>query len=164
MAVFDWEMCALGDPLVDVGILLVLDEERAAEHRDALTSITDRPGWFTRGEIVERYATLSGRDLSTFISTRHLPSKSPPPPRDLQPHARGQTDHSCFAHFDVRVAHLARQGRGARGTGIAHGPCGAREVQGILEVYGWFQRFERFRRFDCSGRPPLELPEPSANL
>ena len=41
VAVFDWEMSALGDPLVDLGIVLgVLVADRAAEQRDALTTVT----------------------------------------------------------------------------------------------------------------------------
>ena len=65
VAVFDWEMSALGDPLVDLGIVLTYWSPTAPpEQRDALTSVTDRPGFFTREEIIERYAARSGRDLS----------------------------------------------------------------------------------------------------
>ena len=45
VAVFDWEMSALGDPLVDLGILLAYWTPTApAGQRDALTTVTDRPG------------------------------------------------------------------------------------------------------------------------
>ena len=45
VAVFDWEMSALGDPLVDLGILLAYWSPTAPpEQRDALTTVTDRPG------------------------------------------------------------------------------------------------------------------------
>jgi aminoglycoside phosphotransferase (APT) family kinase protein len=112
VAVFDWEMCALGDPLVDVGILLAYwTRSEPPEHRDALTTITDRPGWFTRDEIVERYATRSGRDLSTirFYETFALFKIAVVIQQIFSRYARGQTDDQRFAHFDVRVAHLARQ-------------------------------------------------------
>src|SRR5437868_5801405 len=60
VAVFDWEMSALGDPLVDLGIVLTYWFPTAPpEQRDALTSVTDRPGYFTRQEILDRYATRS---------------------------------------------------------------------------------------------------------
>jgi aminoglycoside phosphotransferase (APT) family kinase protein len=112
VAVFDWEMCALGDPLVDVGILLAYwTRSEPLEHRDALTSITDRPGWFTRGEIVERYGRCSGRDLSRihFYETFALFKIAVVIQQIFGRYARGQTDDPRFAHFDVRVAHLARQ-------------------------------------------------------
>jgi aminoglycoside phosphotransferase (APT) family kinase protein len=112
VAVFDWEMCALGDPLVDVGILLAYwTRSEPPEHRDALTSITDRPGWFTHDEIVERYSARSGRDLSSihFYETFALFKIAVVIQQIYSRYARGQTDDPRFAHFDVRVAHLARQ-------------------------------------------------------
>ena len=64
VAVLDWEMAALGDPLVDLGILLAYWVATAPpEQRDALTTVTTLPGWLTPGELVERYAARSGRDL-----------------------------------------------------------------------------------------------------
>src|SRR5215470_7333073 len=66
VAVFDWEMCALGDPLIDVGILVAYWAWNKSSGPDTLQSVTEQPGWFTRDEIVERYAARSGRDLSGF--------------------------------------------------------------------------------------------------
>jgi aminoglycoside phosphotransferase (APT) family kinase protein len=49
VAVFDWEMSALGDPLVDLGIVLAYWSPTAPpSQRDALTTVIDRPGYFTR--------------------------------------------------------------------------------------------------------------------
>src|SRR5205814_9283742 len=49
VAVFDWEMRALADPLGDVGMLVTYWSATAPpEQRDALTSVTDRLGYFTR--------------------------------------------------------------------------------------------------------------------
>jgi aminoglycoside phosphotransferase (APT) family kinase protein len=112
VAVFDWEMCALGDPLVDVGILLAYwTRIEPPGHHDALTTITDRPGWFTREEIVDRYASRSGRDVSgiRFYETFALFKIAVVIQQIFARFARGQTDDPRFAHFDVRVAHLARQ-------------------------------------------------------
>ena len=48
VAVFDWEMAALGDPLVDLGILLAYWVATAPpDQHDALTTVTTRPGWLT---------------------------------------------------------------------------------------------------------------------
>src|SRR5262249_37830557 len=64
VAVFDWEMSALGDPLIDLGMLLAYWVPTAPPgHRDALTTVTDRPGWPSRQEVIDRYAAGSGRDL-----------------------------------------------------------------------------------------------------
>lgn len=52
VAVLDWEMSALGDPLVDLGILLAYWVPTAPPlERDALTTVTHRPGYFTRDEV-----------------------------------------------------------------------------------------------------------------
>jgi len=68
VAVFDWEMSALGDPLVDLGMLLAYWVPSAPpEHRDALTTVTDRRGWPTREQIIERYANQSSRRLDALL-------------------------------------------------------------------------------------------------
>src|SRR5262245_57946739 len=60
VAIFDWEMCALGDPLVDLGIFLAYWKPTAPpSQRDALSTVTDNPGYFTREQIIERYALRS---------------------------------------------------------------------------------------------------------
>src|SRR5262249_10260484 len=67
VAVFDWEMSALGDPLVDLGMLLAYWTPSApSDHRDALTTVTDRPGWFSREEVIDRYAARSERRLDAL--------------------------------------------------------------------------------------------------
>ena len=64
VAIFDWEMSTLGDPLADLGYTLIYWVE-AGEGSDVEgTSITTAPGFFTRAEIVEAYARASGRDVS----------------------------------------------------------------------------------------------------
>jgi aminoglycoside phosphotransferase (APT) family kinase protein len=60
-AVLDWEMATLGDPLTDVGLLLVYQRmDRLGEGPMA----SDAPGYPAEGEILDRYAASSGRDLS----------------------------------------------------------------------------------------------------
>jgi aminoglycoside phosphotransferase (APT) family kinase protein len=67
VAVLDWETSALGEPLIDLGILLAYWVPSApAGHRDALTMVTDREGWPTRNEVIERYAARSGRNLDSL--------------------------------------------------------------------------------------------------
>jgi aminoglycoside phosphotransferase (APT) family kinase protein len=63
-AVVDWELCTLGDPLADVGMLIVYWSEAGDELMPLFEAPTTAPGFPTREEIRERYAERSGRDLS----------------------------------------------------------------------------------------------------
>lgn len=65
-AVLDWELCTLGDPLADLGLLLVYwrqpgDVDLAETFVGYPTSID---GFLTRDELVARYAEQTGRDVS----------------------------------------------------------------------------------------------------
>jgi aminoglycoside phosphotransferase (APT) family kinase protein len=110
VAVFDWEMAALGDPLVDVGILLAYWVPNAppAQH-DALTTVTTQPGWLTPAELVQRYAERSGRDLSTlrFFEVFALFKIAVVIQQIYVRFVRGQTDDPRFANFGDRVRFLA---------------------------------------------------------
>jgi aminoglycoside phosphotransferase (APT) family kinase protein len=111
VAVFDWEMTALGDPLVDVGILLAYWSSTVQGQPDGPGAITNRPGWFTREEILERYGRQSGRDLSgiRFYEIFALFKIAVVIQQIFFRYVRGQTDDPRFAHFDQRVRRLARE-------------------------------------------------------
>jgi aminoglycoside phosphotransferase (APT) family kinase protein len=64
IAVLDWEICTLGDPLADVGLLMVYWTEASDSHPMLLTAPTTVEGFLTRKEVLDRYAEASGRDLS----------------------------------------------------------------------------------------------------
>jgi aminoglycoside phosphotransferase (APT) family kinase protein len=63
-AVFDWELCTLGDPLADVGYLLNMWHEPGEV--DASTELAPIAigGFASRNELCEWYTEGSGRDLS----------------------------------------------------------------------------------------------------
>jgi aminoglycoside phosphotransferase (APT) family kinase protein len=63
-AVLDWELCTLGDPLADVGLLLVYWTERADPHPALLDAPTVLEGFPSRAELVEMYAAASGREVA----------------------------------------------------------------------------------------------------
>lgn len=63
-AVLDWELCTLGDPLADVGLLLVYWSEPGDELMPLLDPPTTADGFPTRTELRDRYAEGSGRDLA----------------------------------------------------------------------------------------------------
>jgi aminoglycoside phosphotransferase (APT) family kinase protein len=112
VAVLDWEMSALGDPLVDLGILLAYWAPTAPPlARDALTTVTHRPGYFTRDEIVEHYAAQSNRDLSNirFYEIFAIFKIAVVVQQIYFRYVHGQTHDERFATFDARVAFLAQQ-------------------------------------------------------
>ena len=63
-AVVDWELCTLGDPLADVGMLLVYWSQAGDEFMPLFAPATIAPGFPRRDVVRERYAERSGRDLS----------------------------------------------------------------------------------------------------
>ena len=63
-AVVDWELCTLGDPLADVGLLLVYWGSEDDELRPLLEPATLAPGFPAREEVAGLYAERSGRDVS----------------------------------------------------------------------------------------------------
>ena len=64
VAVLDWEICTLGDPLADVGLLTVYwtgpDDPATAWTAGATTA----GGFWPRTRIAQHYAEVSGRDVS----------------------------------------------------------------------------------------------------
>jgi aminoglycoside phosphotransferase (APT) family kinase protein len=62
-AVVDWELCTLGDPLADVGMLLVYWSEEGDGFMPLFAPATIAPGFPKRDDVRERYAEKSGRDL-----------------------------------------------------------------------------------------------------
>jgi aminoglycoside phosphotransferase (APT) family kinase protein len=63
-AVVDWELCTLGDPLADVGLLLVYWSQPGDEFTPLFEAPTVAAGFPTRDELKARYEERSGRDLS----------------------------------------------------------------------------------------------------
>ena len=66
VAVLDWEMTTVGDPLIDVGLVLTYWTMRGPreQQKSSLTAVTNGPGWLTREKLITRYQTKTGRDLS----------------------------------------------------------------------------------------------------
>ena len=61
VAVLDWEMSTLGDPLTDVGLFLLYWGQADAQVIATGAAIESQAGFLTRDEIVARYAQVSGR-------------------------------------------------------------------------------------------------------
>jgi aminoglycoside phosphotransferase (APT) family kinase protein len=69
IAVLDWEMATLGDPLMDLGTTLGYWVEPGDPDtlRAAAFGPTTLPGSLTRRELVERYGQCIGRDVSDIL-------------------------------------------------------------------------------------------------
>ena len=65
-AVLDWEMATVGDPLVDLGVVLSYwpESSDSEPRREAVSPITTQPGFYSRRQLLERYGAGTGRDLS----------------------------------------------------------------------------------------------------
>ena len=104
-------MSAVGDPLVDLGILLCYWVHVAKATDDAaIASVTTRPGWFGRQEIVERYVSRSGRavDALPLYEVFAVFKLAVIIQQIYARYVRGQTDDPRFASLGERVALLAR--------------------------------------------------------
>ncbi len=64
LAVLDWELCTLGDPLADIGYLLATSPAADDELIADTVAPSVAPGFADRAEVAARYAERSGRDLS----------------------------------------------------------------------------------------------------
>ncbi len=64
VAVYDWDMCTVGDPLADLGSLLSLWFDPGEDLAVTSPMPTQVPGFMTRNEAVQHYVARSGRDMS----------------------------------------------------------------------------------------------------
>lgn len=107
VAVLDWEMTTIGDPLFDLAISLSywVQSDDPAELREILPTITHLPGFFSRAEFMERYATKSGRDLSSmhFYLTFSYFKLAVILQQIYIRWLRGQTQDQRFAAFGSRI-------------------------------------------------------------
>jgi aminoglycoside phosphotransferase (APT) family kinase protein len=121
VAVLDWEMATVGDPLMDLGTTLGYWVEAGDPPalRDAAFGPTALPGSLSRRALAERYADRSGRDISgvLFHYAFGLFKIAVIIQQIYARYARGHTHDARFAHMNDLVAVLAEQA----GQAIARG-------------------------------------------
>lgn len=111
VAILDWDMTTLGDPLIDLGTLLgYWVESGDPPERGATLAVTAQPGFPTRREIAARYAERREVDLAhipwyeafaiwkTAVVLQQIYIRF----------VRGQTDDARFAGMGERVGVLIR--------------------------------------------------------
>ena len=115
VAIFDWDMCTLGDPLSDLGALLCYwTEPDDPPYFQAMAMMPiGNLGFMSRAELVERYAEKSGRNvhdihfyhalglfrLTVIIAQIYIRYK------------RGQTQDERFAAFEMMIPMMAQAAR-----------------------------------------------------
>ena len=112
LAVLDWEMCTTGDPLVDLGLLLCYWAEAGDPYarKESVVQVTSLPGWYTREQLVERYAARTGRDVSkiAYYEVFALYKVAVVVQQIYIRWKRGQTRDERFGLMGPRVEALAR--------------------------------------------------------
>lgn len=107
VAVLDWEMTTIGDPLFDLAVSLCywIQYDDSAEMRAIQPTVTYLPSFLSRGEMMQRYAAKSGRDLSSmqFYLTFAYFKLSAILQQIYIRWLRGQTQDARFAVFGKRI-------------------------------------------------------------
>lgn len=121
VAIFDWEMATLGDPLADLGYLLSFWQEAGdpgMELGDAAWRITALPGFVTREQLVARYGERTGRRMEhvAFYVALAIWKLAILLEGSYHRHLAGTTDDPFFATLDQGVPALAR-----RALAVCHG-------------------------------------------
>jgi aminoglycoside phosphotransferase (APT) family kinase protein len=110
VAVLDWEMATLGDPLMDLGTTLAYWTEAndPAPLHQFVVGPTTQPGSMSRRELVERYGATTGRDIShmLFCYVCGLFKVAVIAQQIYARYARGLTHDPRFARFNKVVAAL----------------------------------------------------------
>jgi aminoglycoside phosphotransferase (APT) family kinase protein len=103
VAVFDWDMCTLGDPLADLGALLAYwTEPSDPSYFQAISMMpASELGFLTRAELIARYAESSGRSVENvhFYHALGLYRLAVILAQIYVRYLRGQTQDARFAAF-----------------------------------------------------------------
>ncbi len=111
IAVFDWEMSTIGDPLADLGWMLSYwpDPGDDPSRRGVVTNLAPEPGYFTRKEMLDRYEAKTGRRMTdfAFYHAFALFKLAIIMEGSYARFLHGQTDDPLFVHMKQRVPALA---------------------------------------------------------
>ncbi|HSI03803.1 MAG TPA: phosphotransferase family protein, partial [Myxococcota bacterium] len=125
VAVLDWEMATVGDPLLDLGTSLGYwtDPDDAPELRALSLSPTLAPGGMTRLELAQRYQEVSGRRVGdmVFAYVLALFKIATIAQQIYARYALGHTKDPRFAALGGAVRVLASQARRAMAANRIHG-------------------------------------------
>lgn len=120
VAIFDWDMCTLGDPLSDIGSLLAYWVEPGdLPYLQGIATMPAVSGFLTRAELVERYAAKSGRSVQDidFYQALGLFRIAVIAAQIYIRFVRGQTQDQRFAAFGPAIPLLAKAAQGVAFSG-----------------------------------------------
>ncbi len=113
IAIFDWEMATIGDPLADLGYLMIhwiqADDEAVGQFN--LGAVTRLEGFPTRAEMISRYEERSGRSMQAlnWYVTLALWKAVVFMEGNYKRALAGSTDDPFLKTFGEGVAELARR-------------------------------------------------------
>jgi aminoglycoside phosphotransferase (APT) family kinase protein len=121
LALLDWEMATIGDPLADLGYLLSFWREPSdpePEFPNEAWDLMILPGFCTRAELVDRYAARSGRHMTDvpFYVALAIWKLAILLEGSYSRHLAGTTDDPFFVRLGEGVPALAR-----RALAVSHG-------------------------------------------
>jgi aminoglycoside phosphotransferase (APT) family kinase protein len=116
VAIFDWELSTIGDPLADVGYLTVTwaqADDPVDSTFSALSAATRRPGFMTRDELTARYEERTGRSISALNWYQALAMWKAAVfmEGNYKRYTMGASDDQYLALFDEGVPALAEKAR-----------------------------------------------------
>ena len=117
IALFDWEMSTMGDPLADLGWMLTYWPDPTGTPGAITPEIEAGAGYLTRGEMIERYEAKTGRAMRHFAFDEIFAmfKLAIILEGSYARFVHGQADNPMFAGLKARVPALADQpGRGAK--------------------------------------------------
>jgi len=122
VAVLDWEMTTIGDPLMDLGVTLAywVDPDDPPRRQATAFGPTHRPGSMTRRELLAHYARSTGRELPDmlFYYVYGLFKLAVIVQQIYARYARGYTQDDRFAELHQMVAILEETATQAIDRGV----------------------------------------------
>jgi aminoglycoside phosphotransferase (APT) family kinase protein len=111
IALFDWEMSTIGDPLADVGWMVTYwsDPGDDETRREVVSSMEAGGGYYTRQEMIDLYERKAGRTMRdfAFYEIFSLFKLAIIAEGSYARYLSGQADDPMFATYDRRVPRMA---------------------------------------------------------
>lgn len=116
IAILDWEMSTLGDPLADLGWMVSFWREEDDIQNDVfadLGAVTASPGFASRQQLIDRYVEKTGRDISAldWYVVLAIWKLAILLEGSYARHLAGMTDDPFFARMEEGVPALAERAR-----------------------------------------------------
>ncbi len=113
VSILDWEMSTLGDPLADLGYLLLFWPEAGERQIAGLEQPTSEPGFSTRSELLDRYERATGFDVGnvSFYRTLAMWKLAILTEGLYKRYLAGKADSDWFAILETAVPEMAATAR-----------------------------------------------------